>query len=87
MKKQLTTIVLLFTFIFVWSQNKVIGSFTQLANTQIKLLGYSGFNAYAIDSIQANKKGEFQLSFGQEDFGMGYVFSENNIGDMGNCIK
>jgi thiol-disulfide isomerase/thioredoxin len=78
MKKLPITIILLCAYIFACSQNTVSGSFTKLASTKIKLVGYSGFNSYVIDSTQANNKGEFHLSFDQEDFGMAYLLSENN---------
>ncbi len=56
---------------------KVTGIFPALAHKQIKLLGYNGFNTYAIDSIQANNKGEFRLNYNKKDIGMGYLLSEN----------
>lgn len=62
----------------LWSQNTVTGIFTELANTQIKLVGYNGFETYAIDSTQANDNGEFSLSFDKEDSGMAYLLSQNN---------
>ncbi len=61
----------------VWAQNVVEGTFTELANQQIKLASYNGFDTYAIDSTQANEKGEFQLNFNKKDYGMGYLLSEN----------
>ena len=78
MKKILITLTHLLIITSVWSQNTVTGIFTELANTQIKLVGNNGFETYAIDSTQANEKGEFSLSFGIEDYGMGYLLSENN---------
>lgn len=62
----------------VWSQNTVTGTFSGIANQQIKLVGFNGFDTYVIDSTQANDKGKFSLSFGKENFGMGYLLSENN---------
>lgn len=78
MKKLIITLANLLIVTLVWSQNTVTGIFTELANTQIKLVGNNGFETYAIDSTQANEKGEFSLSFGIEDYGMGYLLSENN---------
>src|SRR5574344_2207622 len=78
MKKIIITLTHLLIVTLVWSQNTVTGIFTELANTQIKLVGNNGFETYAIDSTQANEKGEFSLSFGIEDYGMGYLLSENN---------
>lgn len=62
----------------VWSQNKVNGIFTGLANSHVKLKGYSGFKTYTIDSVQVNEMGEFCLSFSKDDEGIGYLLSENN---------
>lgn len=78
MKKIIITLVNLLIITSVQSQNTVTGMFAVLANRQVKLMGYSGFNTYTIDSTQANDKGEFCLSFGKEDYGMGYMLSENN---------
>jgi len=62
----------------IWAQNTITGTFPGLVNQQIKLVGFNGFDTYAIDSTQANEKGQFQLSFGTEDFGMAYLLSEDN---------
>ncbi|WP_158865201.1 TlpA disulfide reductase family protein [Maribellus comscasis] len=78
MKKIIITLTHLLIITSVGSQNTVTGTFTGLAKKQIKLVGYSGFETYAIDSIQANDNGEFSLSFDKEDFGMAYLLSQNN---------
>jgi len=78
MKKFKAIIVLLFICAFAYTQNSITGTFTALANQPIKLVGFNGFDTYAIDSIQANEKGQFQLSFGTADFGMAYLLSEDN---------
>ena len=78
MKKIIITLIHLLIITSVWSQNTVTGTFTDLTNQQIKLIGYSGFKTYAIGSTQANEKGEFSLSFDKEDFGMAYLLSQNN---------
>ncbi len=62
----------------LYTQNNITGTFTGLANQQIKLVGFNGFDTYLIDSIQANEKGQFQLAFGTADFGMAYLLSEDN---------
>jgi len=77
MKKLKAIIVLLFICAFANAQNNITGTFTGLANQQIKLVGFYGFNTYLIDSIQADEKGHFQLSYGTEDFGMAYLLSED----------
>ena len=78
MKKTIITLTHLLIFTLVWSQNTVTGIFTELANQQIKLVGYNGFDNYLIDSLQANEKGEFSFSFEKEDCGMAYLLSQNN---------
>lgn len=78
MKKIKAIIFTLFIGAFAFAQNNITGTFLPLANTQIKLLGYNGFDTYLIDSTQANDKGEFSLSFEKKDCGMGYLLSQNN---------
>lgn len=78
MKKIIITLAHLLIITMVWSQGNITGTFTGLANQQIKLVGYNGFGTYPINSTQANDKGEFSLSFGKGDFGMAYLLSQNN---------
>ena len=42
--------------VFVFSQNTITGTFPGLANQQIKLVGFDGFDTYSIDNVQANEK-------------------------------
>ena len=77
MKSIIITLANLLIITSIWSQNTVTGRFTDLANQQIKLVDYSGFNTYAIDSTQANEKGEFRLSFDKKDKGMAYLLSKD----------
>ncbi|HKK82187.1 MAG TPA: hypothetical protein VJ909_08055, partial [Prolixibacteraceae bacterium] len=72
MKIQLLIVFALFNAL-AFSQNTITGTFPDLANQQIKLVGFNGFDTYPIDSTQANEKGQFQLSFGTKDFGMAYL--------------
>jgi thiol-disulfide isomerase/thioredoxin len=76
MKKIFIINILFFVSGFVYSQNTITGTFLGLNIQQIKLVGFKGFQTYAIDSVQANEKGEFQLSFGKKDYGMAYLLSE-----------
>ena len=78
MKKLKAIIVLLFICAFAYTQNSISVTFAAFANQQIKLVGFNGFDSYAIDSTQANEKGQFQLSFGTKDFGMAYLLSEDD---------
>jgi len=78
MKKILIINILWLISAFVYSQNTINGTFPGLANQQIKLIGFTGFDTYAIDSIQANEKGAFNLSYSEKDYGMGYLAAEDN---------
>jgi len=42
------------------------------------LVGFDGFNTYAIDSVRVGNKGTFRLSFNKEDYGMGYLSAEDD---------
>lgn len=78
MKKIIITLTNLLLITSVWSQNTLTGAFTSLANEQIKLIGYKGLKSYAVDSAQANEKGEFTLSYSEDDYGMGYLSAERD---------
>jgi thiol-disulfide isomerase/thioredoxin len=78
MRKIISINILLFVSVFAYSQNSVTGTFTSLANQQIRLVGFNGFDTFTIDSTQANEKGRCQLSFVTEDFGMAYLLTEDN---------
>ena len=47
-----------FQLFTAFGQN-ITGTFADLANQQIKLVGFNGFDTYTIDSAQANEKGSF----------------------------
>ncbi len=82
MKKQKTTIWFLMILVLVpcklLAQQTITGKFPHLANQQVKLVGYEGFNTYTIDIVNVSEKGEFQLSFSTQDYGMGYLTAEDN---------
>ena len=81
MKFTLRTIIYTLANILIttiaWSQNTVTGTFTDLATQQIQLIGFKGYDTFVIDSVQANAKGEFSLSFDKEDSGVAYLLSQN----------
>ena len=77
MKKFKAITVLFFVSILAYSQNAINGTFTGLPNQKIKLVGFNGFDTYAIDSAQANGKGAFTLLFSKQDYGMAYLLSED----------
>ncbi len=60
------------------TQNAITGSFPALSNQYVKLVGFEGFNTYTIDSVKADEKGAFSLTFGKKDYGMGYLAAEDN---------
>jgi hypothetical protein len=78
MKKIKAITVLLFIYAFAYSQQTVTGTFPGLNNQTIKLYGFQGFNNYPIDSVKANGNGDFEISFGKKDFGMGYLIANDD---------
>ena len=79
MKKIIGIAFSVFTCALSPAQNKITATFSTLNNQQVKLVGFTSFNAYTIDSVVVNDKGRFTLSYGKEDYGMGYLVAENNI--------
>ena len=77
MKKIITLNALLLVCAFAYSQNYVTGVLTKITNQQLYLAGYNGFDTYVIDSVKASEKGDFNLSFGNKDYGMGYLLAED----------
>jgi thiol-disulfide isomerase/thioredoxin len=73
MKRIVYTLILLLIGVTANAQNTVTGTFPALSKQMVKLVGFDGFNTHAIDSIVANDKGIFNLSFGKNDDGMGYL--------------
>lgn len=78
MEKIITITILMLVSAFVYSQNTITGTFPGIANQQIKLVGFKGFDTYVIDSIRADEKGEFKLSYADSDYGMGYLSAADN---------
>lgn len=77
MKKIFNIIILLLVYGFTYSQSTIKGTFSGHANKKIKLFGFSDFNTYTIDSVIANNKGVFCLSYSKKDYGMGYLYVED----------
>jgi hypothetical protein len=77
-KKILIITILLFVSVFVYPQNTISGTFSGIVNQQVKLFGFNGFETYVIDSIQADEKGGFKLSYGEKDYGMAYLSAQDN---------
>lgn len=78
MKKIIIINILLLVYSFTYSQSSITGTFTNLANQNITLVGFKGFDTYIIDSIRANEKGMFNLSYSEKNYGMGYLLSSDN---------
>ncbi len=55
----------------------ITGRFTQLAEQEIKLEGFTGLKTYAISNATADEKGNFKLSYTKEDFGVAYLISSD----------
>ncbi len=72
------TLFILLVITIQANAQSISGSFPNLTNHHIKLIGFNGFDTYAIDSVKVNEIGEFQLSFGKEDYGMAYLLSEDD---------
>jgi len=77
MKKYLL-LILLFVNLCVNSQS-ISGTFVQLANQEINLYGFSGFNTNLISTSVADSLGNFKLNYSKsKDYGMGYISSLDN---------
>lgn len=78
MKKTIIIYLSLFIGIVAYSQCTITGSFSQLANQTIKLVGFKGLNNYPIYSVKASDKGDFTIRFSNNNFGMGYLSANDN---------
>ncbi|MGB4205355.1 MAG: TlpA disulfide reductase family protein [Bacteroidales bacterium] len=71
----------LFIFIGInwhsFGQGFVQGTFPELANQPIQLLGYNGFDTYLIKSVRVNDRGEFIIDYLPENNGAGLLQSED----------
>lgn len=63
--------------LYSFSQGFVQGTFPQLANQTIQLIGNEGFEHYLIKSVKANDNGEFTIDYFPSDNGVGYLQSED----------
>ena len=55
---------------------QISGTWSSLANQNIKLQGFNEFDTYTIDSVKADAKGTFSLSFSKENYGVGLLSAE-----------
>ncbi len=77
MKRLIFILTYILTLTMLWAQNTITGTLTGLPDQSIKLMGFQGFDTYAIDSTRTNANGAFTLSFAEKDEGMGILLSEN----------
>ena len=77
MKKIIGVIILVITSVLLHAQS-INGTFPLLRGQQVKLTGFSGFDTYTIDSISVNDKGNFTLSYGKNDYGVGILTARDN---------
>jgi thiol-disulfide isomerase/thioredoxin len=78
MKQIFNTVFLLLVCVATYSQNNVSGTFPSLSNQYVRLVGFDGFTTYTIDSVMVDEKGSFSLSFGKNNYGMGYLATKDN---------
>jgi len=73
----LLTILLCLFAQLACAQNTITGTFPQLAKQQIRLEGFSGLETYVIATAKSDEKGNFNLKYSPNDYGMGYLISED----------
>ena len=76
-KTHILKLLLVLIPLMAFGQDRITGTFHSLAGQEIKLIGYSGFDTYTIDSTQVNNEGTFSLEFYEVDYGMGFLISED----------
>jgi peroxiredoxin len=79
MKKNIF-ILTLFVFLFfkTSAQNTIVGNFSSIKGQIIRLMGYQGTDALAIDSTVVNAVGNFELHYTDANLGMGYILTNEN---------
>lgn len=60
------------------AQYTILGKFPPLAQQQVKLVGFEGFDIYTIDAVKVQEDGSFTLNYKDKDLGMGYLAAEDN---------
>jgi thiol-disulfide isomerase/thioredoxin len=78
MKRFIHLLILLLVSTATYPLNTITGTFLGLNNQQIKLVGFSGFDTYTIDSVNINDNGTFSLSYDKKDYGIGYLSAKDN---------
>lgn len=55
----------------------ILGQLSQLANQEIRLDGFNGFNTYPISYTVCDAQGGFKLTYSKTDYGVGYLMSSD----------
>lgn len=77
--KHLWLAFLLSIFLFNASaQQTISGNFPLLKGQMVRLVGFSGFKIYTIDSTTVDKEGIFKLNYADQDLGMAYIAAADN---------
>lgn len=72
-------LILFFVFpVLLASSQTISGYFPYLADQEIKLKGFVGFDTYPISSTRVSPHGSFELRYSVENYGMGYLKAEDN---------
>lgn len=78
MIKNLVSVLLIITLpINIFAQT-ISGHFSQLANQEIKLTGFGGFETVPISKTIADANGNYTLNYSKSDFGVGYLMGSDN---------
>lgn len=78
MIKNLVSVLLIITLpINIFAQT-ISGHFSQLANQEIKLTGFGGFETVPISKTIADANGNYTLNYSKSDFGVGYLMGSEN---------
>lgn len=72
MKSVLTLVIYVFLVLSVTGQT-LKAEFSQMPNQPVKLVGFTNFDTYVIDSTLTDANGAFSLSYTTKDYGMGYL--------------
>ncbi|MDM8162157.1 TlpA disulfide reductase family protein [Labilibaculum sp. K2S] len=71
----ISAVMLCFSFFASHAQNTVTGKFPALAGKQVKLVGFTSFGTYGIDSALVTEQGVFKLNYADTNCGMAYLSS------------
>ncbi|WP_335974140.1 peroxiredoxin family protein [Gaetbulibacter jejuensis] len=71
--------VLICMLIYNSSVSQVLfGNMINLENQEIKLESFNGFKTYLVSKTSIDNKGNFELQYSSEDYGVGYLLSTDN---------